>query len=50
MLICSKRNRAFYFMCQCGQRVGRGKEMEEENAECFAHCNLQDILAAHLCF
>lgn len=36
LLICSERNRVFYFMCQCGPGVGREKEMGRR--ECWVLC------------
>lgn len=36
VLICSRWNRACYFLCQCGQGGGRGKEMERRG--CWAPC------------
>lgn len=51
LLICSERNRVFYFTCQCGPGVGRGKKNGKKGMlSALPHCNLQDILAAHLCF
>lgn len=47
MLICSERNRAFYFLCQCGQGMGRGKDGKKEMESALPRCNLQDILVAH---